>query len=132
MLRGRNESPNDLPTSSRMQGSKSPESTEDQPYALDERPYGVTFEKPEQSIFLPYLLLHRIVYQPNRLVLVFSAVEILIEGRGLRTLYVGLCNHKIARVVEQGERYVQVADAAMHIAAIEVRIHKQANGDGSE
>ena len=93
--------------------------TGDQPYAVDERPAGVLFYQAKESFFLPYLLLHAMQLTADKLTLTFAPADVVIEGHGLHSLYVQMAAQRVSRVVEQGERYADIADAPVHISRIE-------------
>jgi hypothetical protein len=91
----------------------------EQPYTTDERPVGVLFYQGKTSFFLPYHLLQTMRYEPERLILVFASDEVSVVGRGLHELYVQLAAQRVCRIMEQGERYASVSEAATLIGRIE-------------
>ena len=91
----------------------------DEPFALEERPSGVLFYKGRESFFHPYALLQSMRLQGERLALSFATVEVVITGRALHALYVHLASHRVARIIEQGERYLGASEVATFIRRIE-------------
>lgn len=91
----------------------------DEPYATAERPVGVTFYQGRVSFFLPYHLLQTMQFEPERLTMFFAADEIRITGRGLHEVYVRLAAHQVCRIVEQGDRYAAISEAALFVVKIE-------------
>ena len=90
----------------------------EQPYATDERPCGILFYRGKESFYLPYHLLQAMHCQPQQLTLTFAADDVVLTGRGLHELYVQLAAQRVWRVVEQGERYAKVSEAALFVATI--------------
>ena len=90
----------------------------EQPYATDDRPVGILFYRAKESFFLPYLLLQAMQCRSDQLTLTFASDDVTITGRGLHELYVQLAAHRVWRVVEQGERYAEVSEAALFVAGI--------------
>jgi hypothetical protein len=80
---------------------------------------GVLFYQGKTSFFLPYHLLQTMRYEPERLILVFASDEVSVVGRGLHELYVQLAAQRVCRIMEQGERYASVSEAATLIGRIE-------------
>lgn len=121
MLRGRTE-PEPSP-SGKEAPPPSPVTTgfpaRDQAYATDERPAGILFYPARSSFWLPYHLLQTMHCQGDRLVLVFATDEVVLIGRGLHELYVHLARQAVWRIVEQGERYAALSDAAVFVARLE-------------
>lgn len=116
MLRGRNEKP--LSAGAGALPANAYPATEE-PFATDERPPGIAFYKGKGSFFLPYALLESMRFQPEKITLFFPSAEVGIEGRGLHQLYTQLAAQKVSRIVEQGERYEQAAEAAVFIRRID-------------
>ena len=98
----------------------------DEPYDMAERPAGVIFYQGRVSFFLPYHLLQAMQFGEERLTMLFAADEIRITGRGLHELYVRLAAHQICRIVEQGDRYAAISEAALFVIRIE-RIRRTEN-----
>ena len=90
----------------------------DQPYSTGERPPGVRFYRGRTSFWLPYFLLQGMRYEAEKVTLQFASEDVVIDGRGLHGLYVELARQAVARVVEQGERYASISDAATHVTRI--------------
>lgn len=123
MLRGRID-PSPAPTASVPTAPAAPSATTgfpapDQAYATDERPAGILFYKANASFWLPYHLLQTMHCQADRLVLTFATDEVVLVGRGLHELYVHLARQAVFRIVEQGERYAQVSEAAVLVTRID-------------
>jgi hypothetical protein len=76
----------------------------DQPFTTEDRALGVRFYRNKDGFFLPYHLLQGIQFTPTRITLRFQTDEVIIDGRGLHALYVGLAKQTVGRVVQQGER----------------------------
>lgn len=91
----------------------------DEPFALEDRPSGVLFYKGRESFFHPYALLQSMNLNGDRLTVSFVTAEVVITGRALHALYVHLASHRVARMVEQGERYLGASEAALFIRRIE-------------
>lgn len=123
MLRGRNDSeskpPGSTPAGGAFQAGDSGFPSPDQPYATDEHPTGILFYHGKVSFFLPYHLLQTMRYEQDKLSLVFATDNVEVTGRGLHTLYVQLARQKVYRVIEQGERYAAINEAAVMIVRIE-------------
>ena len=88
-------------------------------FALDDHPPGVRFYKGGKSFFHPYALLQAMHLDGERLTVTFVDVDIIITGRGLHAIYVHLASQRLARVVEQGDRYAAASDGPVHVARIE-------------
>lgn len=100
----------------------------EQPYATGERPPGILFYRGQSGFWLPYHLLQGMRCEPEKLTLTFASAEVVIEGRGLHSLYVELAHQVVWRVIEQGTRYAAVSEGATCISRI-VEIPK---GKGEE
>lgn len=88
-------------------------------YGCADRPAGIRFYFPKESFFRPYALLRQMRLAGEQLTIGFADEEVLIEGRGLHTLYVGLADQTLAWVWEQGERFEQVAQDPVWIRRIQ-------------
>jgi hypothetical protein len=130
MLRGRPDDPRTPPPAA---AGRSPlgESTDfpgiEQSYSLGERPPGVLFYRAKGSFWLPYHLLQAMEFTSEAITLAFADEDIVIEGRGLHPLYVELAWQRVARVVEQGERYATLAGTSLLITRIERRPRERDN-----
>lgn len=91
----------------------------EQPYLTGERPPGIRFYRAKESFWVPYHLLQCVEFGADQLKLLFAAEDILIAGRGLHRLYVELARQAVSQVVEQGERFAAISEAATLIARIE-------------
>ena len=124
MLRGRPDDPR-TPAPTAAGRSLLGESTDfpgiEQSYSLGERPPGVLFYRAKGSFWLPYHLLQAMEFTSEAITLAFADEDIVIEGRGLHPLYVELAGQRVARVVEQGERYATLAGTPLLITRIERR-----------
>jgi len=94
---------------------------------MGQRPPGVLFYRGQSSFWLPYHLLQAMHCEADTLTLTFAPADVVIEGRGLHELYVGLAQQVVWRVVEQGTRYASVSDSATLISRI-VEIPKGSDG----
>jgi hypothetical protein len=123
MLRGRTETETGLAIAGPDRASSPAATTgfpaRDQAYATDEHPPGILFYQAKESFWLPYLLLHSMCCQLDRLTLTFATDEVVLVGRGLHELYVHLARQTVWRIVEQGERYSEVSEAAVLVTRIE-------------
>ncbi len=121
MLRGRIESKNEAPPAPQAmaQADRTSYPTTEQPFVVDVRPPGVAFYQTGKTFFVLYTLLRGIELQGEILTLVFDGANIVIHGRGLHGVYVHLCDQRIARIIEQGERYADTTEAVVHISRIE-------------
>jgi len=123
MLRGRNESEPRPGTAPAGLVGGQPGATgwpaRDQAYALEERPAGICFYQARASFWLPYHLLQTMQCLPERLTLAFATDDVVLTGRGLHELYVHLAWQAVSRVVEQGDRYAEVADVGVYVARLE-------------
>lgn len=99
----------------------------EKPYGTGERPAGILFVRGPKSRWLPYHLLQGMRYEAGRVTLEFASADVLIEGRGLHGLFLDLARQVVERIVEQGERYAEVSDAATWINRI-VEIPKGTEG----
>jgi len=108
------------------QAEVSPESSNEgaypslaEPFLLEERSSGVCFYKGRESFFYPYALLQSMSLRGDKLTLSFSSAEVVITGRALHALYVHLASHRVARIIEQGERYAGTSEAGTFVCGIE-------------
>ena len=104
------------------EGQPSPETAfppPEPPFALEDRPLGVRFYKGRTSYLHPYALLQAARLEDERLTLLFADADVIITGRGLHALYVHLASQRLARVVEQGERFAAATESPVHVARIE-------------
>jgi hypothetical protein len=92
------------------------------PFVLGYAPVGVHFYRPKEAFYLPYASLQAMRLDGELLTLSFATDEVVIEGRGLHSLYAHLAEQKVKRVQEQGERYEQVDDGGTFIRSIERRL----------
>ena len=90
----------------------------EQAFTLQERSLGVRFYRGRESFFHPYVLLQSLTLKDELLTLAFANAEVTVAGRGLHSLYVHLADQRVAAIVEQGERYGAVSEAAVHITKI--------------
>ena len=91
----------------------------DQPYTTGESPVGILFYQAKESFWLPYQLLQSMSMQPDRLTLAFATEDIVIDGRGLHPLFLGLAKQVVWQIVEQGERYAGVSNAPTCVVRIQ-------------
>ncbi|HOB98271.1 MAG TPA: hypothetical protein PKM43_05930 [Verrucomicrobiota bacterium] len=123
MLRGRKDPPS--PTTAAVPATPASSTATtgfpalDQAYATGERPAGILFYQLRDSFWLPYHLLQNMHCQADRLTLTFATDEVVLAGRGLHELYAHLARQTVIRIVEQGERYAQVSEAAVLVTRIE-------------
>ena len=99
----------------------------DQPFTLEERPPGIRFYVGRTSWFHPYIQLQSISYTADSLKIVFAGTDVVIRGRGLHELYRRLADHRVASVVEQGQRPTAAAETTTLIFHIEhsIRLKKK-------
>lgn len=90
-----------------------------EPFVLGHGLTGVHLYGPKEAFYLAYATLQTMRLSEESLTVVFATDEVLIEGRGLHTLYVHLAEHKVKRVYEQGERYEQATDAPTFVRRIQ-------------
>ncbi len=74
----------------------------DEPYASQDRAVGVLFYQAKQGFFLPYHHLQSMDLSATRIAIEYTGETVVITGRGLHGLGVGLARQTIWRVVEQG------------------------------
>lgn len=75
----------------------------DEAFTLEERSVGILFYLGRECFFLPYHGLRSMTCTPDRLSLEFPEETVVITGRGLHTLCVGLARQQVGRVVQQGD-----------------------------
>lgn len=90
----------------------------EQPYTTGERPLGILFYQGQSSFWQPYHLLQGMRYESEKLTLTFASAEVIVEGRGLHSLYVELAHQVVWRVVEQGTRYAAMSEGATYISRL--------------
>ena len=95
---------------------------------LEDRPPGIRFYVGRASWFHPYNLLQSMNYTADSLKIVFASTDVVIRGRALHELYRRLADHRVASVVEQGQRHGTAAEGTTLISRIEhtVRSKKKA------
>lgn len=76
----------------------------DEPFASQDRAAGVLFYQAKQGFFLPYHCLQSMDFTGSRIALEFPRETVVITGRGLHGLALGIARQSITRVVEQGDR----------------------------
>ena len=76
---------------------------EEEPFAKEERPSGIRFYQQKQGFFHAYHRLQSMTYSAERLALEFPEETVVITGRGLHGLYVGVARAQISRIVQQGD-----------------------------
>ena len=108
----RRNSPSDNPSSPVFPGAT-------ESFALGHGLPGVHFYGPKETFYLSYGTLQSMRLGEDSLTLIFSTDEVVIEGRGLHTLYVHLAEQKVKRVHEQGDRYEEVSEAPVFIRRIQ-------------
>lgn len=77
--------------------------SEEEPYAKEDRPVGIRFYVEKQGFFHPYYRLQSMTYAAERLAIEFPEETIVITGRGLHGLYVGVARAQVSRIVQQGD-----------------------------
>lgn len=87
--------------------------------------HGVHFYTAKEARYFAYATLHSMSLRDEVLTLNFSTEQVLIEGRGLHSLYVQLAGHNVSRVHEQGERYEAMHNGGTFIRRI--RHHEESN-----
>lgn len=103
-----------------------------QPYVTGERPPGIVFARGPTSFWLPYHLLQGMRYEPDKVTLQFAGSDILIEGRGLHSLYRDLTRQTVSEVTEQGS-HAEMSDAATCVGQIvELPKGKKGSPEGGE
>ena len=80
---------------------------------------GVHFYGLKETFYLSYGALQAMRLGEESLTLVFATDEVIIEGRGLHSLYAALAEQRVKRVHEQGERYQEVAESPVFIQRIQ-------------
>lgn len=73
-------------------------------FATVERALGIRFYRVKDGFFFPYTGLQSMTFTPKRITLRFSSDDIIVDGRGLHRLYVGLAQQTVHRIVQQTER----------------------------
>ncbi len=91
---------------------------EAEPFATGERSIGVLFYQLKQGFYLPYISLQSMAYTADRLALEFPEETIVITGRGLHALYVGLARQTVSRVVQQGDHPSQLPTHVVRIRRV--------------
>ncbi|HRI12321.1 MAG TPA: hypothetical protein PLX89_04880 [Verrucomicrobiota bacterium] len=76
----------------------------DEACASQDRSVGILFYQAKHGFYFPYHSLHSMEFTANRITLVFASDIVVITGRGLHGLCVGIARQSVWRVVEQGER----------------------------
>ena len=90
----------------------------DEPYASLDRSVGILFYQAKQGFFLPYHSLQSMDFASNRISLEFPGETVVIVGRGLHGLSVGIARQSVCRIVEQGERGSAAATCIARIRRI--------------
>ena len=90
----------------------------DEPFASQDRAVGVLFYQTKQGFFLPYHSLQSMDFTATRIALEFPQETVVITGRGLHGLALGIARQSIARIVEQGDRGSTAATSIVRIRRI--------------
>ena len=73
-------------------------------FATVERALGIRFYRVKDGFYFPYHGLQSMTFTPKRITLRFSSDDVIVDGRGLHRLYVGLAEQTVHRIVQQTER----------------------------
>src|SRR5262249_14885554 len=68
----------------------------DQPFAIEEHPFGIIFYRSKESFFLPYHLLQGIRFSEATITLIYATADVVLCGRGLHQLYVRLAAQQVS------------------------------------
>ena len=88
------------------------------PFALGAAPAGIHFYRPKEAFYLPYASLQVMRLDDESLTILFATDEVIIEGRGLHSVYAQIANQNVSRVHEQGERFEESSEAPIFIRRI--------------
>jgi len=97
----------------------------DEPFILGHSPAGIHFYRPKEAFYLPYSTLHAMRLSEDMLTLIFATDDVIVEGRGLHSLYAHIADQKVKRVHEQSARFEEGSDASIFIRRIQRRARAQ-------
>lgn len=98
-----------------------------EPFQLGYGPVGIHFYTPTEAFYLPYIGLQTMRLQAESLQLVFTTDDVLVEGRGLHSVYAQIADLKLKRLHEQGERYEAACESPIFIRRVS-RVPRQGAG----
>lgn len=88
------------------------------PFQLGYGAVGIHFYTPTEAFYLPYSGLQTMRLQAESLQLVFTTDDVLVEGRGLHSVYAQIADQKLKRLHEQGERYEAASESPIFVRRI--------------
>ena len=89
-----------------------------EPFLQGYAPVGIHFYTPAEAFYLPYAGLQTMRLHAESLQLVFTTDDVLVEGRGLHSVYAQIADQKLRRLHEQGERYEGASESPIFVRKI--------------
>src|SRR5262245_60222970 len=90
-----------------------------EPFLIGYLPLGIHFYRADEALYLPYSALQAMRLIGESLTLLFATDEVVIEGRGLHSLYAQIAAQKVKRVHEQGEPFEASVDKVVFVRQIQ-------------